>query len=167
MYIRRLLPADAHAYRALRLAALADSPTSFMPTVEEELTTLTPTELERRLAPDGPNQVLGAFDNDALVGIVGLLHDQRRKLAHKMLVVGVFVAAAARGQGYAKALMQEAIRTARETTGVRQLLLNVRTDNLPAKALYTHLGFVAYGCEPDAILVNGQFYDEEMAILRL
>ncbi|WP_188688394.1 GNAT family N-acetyltransferase [Silvimonas amylolytica] len=167
MYIRRLTPADAQLYRALRLAALADSPTSFMPTVEEEIITLTPLELEKRLAPDGHNQVLGAFEDEELVGIIGLLQDPRRKLAHKVILVGVFVNAAARGKGYATALMKAGINTAREWDGVRQVLLNVRSDNARAKGLYTKLGFKLYGREPDAILVDGTFYDEELMILML
>ncbi len=51
--------------------------------------------------------------------------------------------------------------------GVRQIKLGVNATNMAAKALYQSMGFERFGVEPDALNVDGRFYDEEHYMLRL
>ena len=50
---------------------------------------------------------------------------------------------AARGRGYAKAVIDNLIKCAAER-GIRRLLLEVRESNAPARALYDSFGFAEY-----------------------
>src|SRR5512137_1345279 len=89
--IRRLGPDDLAAYRALRLRGLAEHPEAFTSSVEEEAAK-PPAALASRLAPKAVSPrdvVLGAFVGGALVGIVGLEVDPRRKVRHKGHVFGM------------------------------------------------------------------------------
>ena len=48
---------------------------------------------------------------------------------------------------------------------VTQLQCSVTSENTVAANLYQRLGFVAYGVEPRALRVDGQYYDEDLLII--
>lgn len=81
-------------------------------------------------------------DVDAIVGYVGL-----RAVGTEGDVQTIAVAEAARGTGLGRRLIQQAQHDARER-GVRELFLEVRDDNAPARALYGSEGFVEIGVRP-------------------
>jgi ribosomal protein S18 acetylase RimI-like enzyme len=163
--IRVLEPADWEAYRAIRLEALANAPEAFAADLEEQ----------RRLAPeDWANRlrgadsfVLGAFENDRIVGMVGFVRQRGPKLRHKGTVWGMYVSPGCRGKGAGRLLMQELIERARRLDGLEQLTLTVVSDNAPARQLYLSLGFQVYGREPRALKVGERYLDEELMILLL
>ena len=76
---------------------------------------------------------------------------QKPKTRHKAHLIGMFVRAAARGQGAGKALVQAALAAAIERPGVRVVTLTVTEGNAPAIRLYEACGFSAFGTEPMAI----------------
>jgi RimJ/RimL family protein N-acetyltransferase len=43
----------------------------------------------------------------------------------------------------------------------------IYASNLPALALYEKMGFRRFGQEPDALLVDGQLYDDILLVLFL
>jgi GNAT superfamily N-acetyltransferase len=164
MTIRRLTPADVEAYRQVRMEALRTSPSAFCSSVEEEQ--LQPIEFFMRRLED--NHVFGALTDDArLVGIAGIVREDRRKRAHQANVVGMFVAADFRRQGIGGALLDRVIACAREMDGVEALKLSVMSAQDDARSLYEARGFTAYGVEPRAIRVEGRDYDEVYLILPL
>jgi len=63
--------------------------------------------------------------------------------------------------------LQEVIRDVRSMAGIRRIKLGVNAGNAAAIALYRSAGFERYGIEPDALNVDGRFYDEEHFVLRL
>jgi len=157
--VRVLDGADASAYQQLRLRGLLDSPAAFSSSFEEEVG-LTSNEVARRLDDQALGAVLGAFVNGVLVGITGVRRERYRKLAHRALLWGVFVAPEGRQHGVGRALGTAALSYARTTLGVRQVVLGVAAANAPAIALYTRLGFQPFGTEPEYLLVDGEYRDE-------
>lgn len=159
MLIRRLVPADATAFHALRLAALRDSPSSFGSSYEEECDTPLAT-IEARLAPDSGRYLFGAFDGTTLGGMVGVGRDQARKSRHKAFIRAMYVAPALRRMGAGRQLFDHALGFAAGLDGVRQVTLLVTSGNHAAIALYASMGFTVCGQEPDSLLVDGVFYDD-------
>lgn len=157
--IRRLLPADAEAYRALRLSALAESPESF----GSDVATESAAPIGNAAAVLESGYVAGAFLNDRLVGIAGFRRLEREKTRHRGDIWGVYVAPRARRTGVGRRLMEHLIAYAR--TQVSQVHLSATADR-PAVALYESLGFTRYGTEPRALFVNGRYLDEYLMVLR-
>jgi RimJ/RimL family protein N-acetyltransferase len=161
--IRRLVPADVDAYRAVRLDALRLHPEAFSSSYEEE--SAYPVDQHARfLSP--PSAVFGVFSGDRLVGIAGLYALERLKQKHKGNIVGVYVDTAHRGTGFSRGLLQAVIAEARRTD-LRLVQLTVTVGNDRARRLYASLGFQSYGIERRALLVNGMFHDEEFMALDL
>lgn len=69
MHIRRLTPADASAFQALRLCALLEAPFAFGSSYEEEKDFPVST-IEERLAVKADRGLFGAFENETLIGLM-------------------------------------------------------------------------------------------------
>jgi ribosomal protein S18 acetylase RimI-like enzyme len=160
--IRRLGPLDAAAYQAMRLAGLAESPTAFSSSHEEEAGTSL-ADIAAELAPGARNR-FGAFDGGVLVGAVGVGRESARKLRHKAFIRAMYVLPAYRGKGVGRQLMEHAWAFAASLEGVRLVTLGLTAGNAPAQALYETLGFRAYGQEPESTFVDGVYYDEILMV---
>lgn len=165
MHIRRLTPSDASAYQALRLAALQDTPSAFGSSHEEEKDRPV-AEIEARLAVAGDSGVFGAFEVNALVGLVGLRRESMKNLAHKARIWGMYVVPAARGKGIGRALLLEALALARSAPGLAQVNLSANAGNVAAVGLYESAGFQIVGREPGAMCIDGELHDEVLMCLR-
>ena len=166
MHIRRLTPADAPAFQALRLFALREAPSAFGSSFEEE-SAFSPTTIEGRLAlkPDcGP---FGAFEGNKLVGLVALGRESMKKLSHKVMVWGMYVRPEFRSKGIGRALLLEVLALARSVPEIVQVSLRVNAGNAGAIRLYESVGFKAFGREPGSMRINGEFHDEIHMYLRL
>lgn len=162
--LRSLTSADVEAYRALRLAALADSPQSFSASVEDEMR-LSDADMASRAVPEAPGMVIGAFAGGDLVGIASYVGSDRVKTRHKGMMVGVYIAPEWRGAGLGRQLVETIVAHAR---GLGVILhCTVTTNAKAARRLYAALGFQPYGIERDALLVDGVFLDEELLALDL
>ena len=168
--VRPLVHTDASAYRALRLRGLAEHPDAFTSDAEEEA--MKPLAwIERRIGPklDAPHDVvLGAFTAEgALIGVVGMDVDPRRKVRHSGHVFGMYVPAEFRGEGIGRLLLDALIVRARGVPGLEQLTLTVTAGNAAAQSLYECAGFVAWGTARAAIKVDGIAYDKVHMTLRI
>jgi RimJ/RimL family protein N-acetyltransferase len=158
--VRRLVGADAAAFQSLRLQGLVECPLAFAASPEDEAGEAVDT-VAARLADQAHGPVFGAFDADSrLVAVVGLGRERMRKLAHKAVLWGMYVAPAARRQGLGRLLVRHALAEAAATPGLRQVTLGVHAGNHAARALYESLGFIAWGTEPEAAWVDGEPHDE-------
>lgn len=157
--VRRLVPSDALAFQALRLAGLQAHPEAFGSTYDEEKDW--PVERVREwLVARTDGGVFGAFENERLIGALGLGRGQRRNFAHVGFLWGMYVHSDAAGRGVGRALVEAALALARSQPGLRHLTLQVSAGNRPAIALYQSFGFVEIGREPDAMRVGNSFQDE-------
>jgi ribosomal protein S18 acetylase RimI-like enzyme len=155
--IRRLVPADAAAYRELMLEAYTAHPRAFTSTVAEREGL--PLDWWRSRMADEPTPrelVIGAFDGARLVGAVGLAFETRPRIRHRCTLFGMVVRAPLRGRRIGRHLVETALREARAREGVRVVQLTVSDDNRPARALYERCGFVAFGLEPLAVAIDGE-----------
>jgi len=166
MHIRRLTPADASAFQALRLVALKEEPSAFGSSYEEEKDFAAST-IEDRLAVKPDRGSFGAFESDTLVGVVALGRESLNKLAHKAFIWGMYVTPKARGRGLGRSLLLEALSLARSVPEVRQVNLCVNAGAAEAIRLYEAVGFKTFGREPGAMLINGELHDEVHMYLRL
>jgi len=166
--IRQLDPHDAAAYQALRLRALQDSPTSFSSSYAQEANRSI-AEIIPRVTPaaDGSRCVFGAFDDGRLVGMLAFIRPTSAKLAHGAELAGMYVAPECRRRGFGRALLDALIAHARGLGGVRQLKLGVNAGNESARSVYRSAGFVRFGIEPEALQIDGIYYDQELHVLRL
>lgn len=165
MTVRLLTAADVDAYRAVRLRALAEHPEAFATTAEEERARPAD-ETAARLEPTEHQATFGTWDGARLVGIATVRRSDRPRLRHRAGVVAMYVAPEARGGGVGGALLERCVGAARGW-GVSDLALAVTVGNVAARRLYLDAGFVPYGVEPRALMVDGRPYDVELMNLTL
>lgn len=151
MHVRRLTPADALLYRALRLRALREHPDAFTSSYDED----TQQPVEAAAARLRAHAFWGAYQAAELYGFVGLECETRAKNRHKATVVGMYVAPEVNGQGVGRALLAALLAHAR-AEGLQSLVLTVTEGNAHAQRLYQGAGFASFGIEPDAIRIAGR-----------
>jgi ribosomal protein S18 acetylase RimI-like enzyme len=165
--IRPLGPADAGAYRALRVRALTEHPEAFGRAPEEVPAVGALAEQFRADASSDTDFLLGAFDGTALVGTVGCRRERGVKQRHIAYIWGVYVASEHRRAGLGRELTLAAIARARTGPGLEALWLDVTTTNRGARALYAACGFASAGVKPRSLKVGERYYDEELMVLDL
>jgi ribosomal protein S18 acetylase RimI-like enzyme len=101
-------------------------------------------------AARGERIVLGAFDEDSLVGTVTLLLDCPPNQPHRAEIAKLMTRMSHRGRGVAKALMRAAERLAAERARTLLVLDTAVEDG--ASTLYERLGFTLAGVIPDYAL---------------
>lgn len=166
LMIRKLTPADAEAYRALRLAGILDTPAAFWASHEEE-SVLAIEAMRERLVETPFQCVFGVFSGPRLVGMAGLRREPIAKIGHRANVWGVYIAPDARGTGAARRLMEALIAHARTVPQLVQLTLAARSTNEVANALYAKVGFECTGVDRRSICVDGGYVDENRMVLML
>lgn len=159
MDLRILQSGDIAAFKALRLAALRECPTAFSSSYEEECD-IPLEQAAERLVPNPDRAIFGAFDGEDLVGTLGLYREDKRKLKHKGVIWGVYVAPAFRGRGVGRMLLERALAHATSMPDLLQLSLGVNTANAAAIALYRSAGFERFGLERGFMRVDGVLHDE-------
>ena len=165
MHIRLLNETDADIYRALRLHGLRESPRAFTSSVEEFSQRTLDSIAQQLRGYD--NFMLGAFEAERLVGMVGFYRESTLKLRHKGYIVSLYVLPDFRGRGIARALMVEVLARVRRLPDLDHVMLGVMETQTTARHLYESLGFISYGREPRAIKVGDEYVTEEWMLLQL
>jgi len=98
-----------------------------------------------------------AVDDGRVVGWCDVTPKTHETLRHSG-VLGMGVAASHRGRGVGSALLRATVEAA-EASGLARIELVVRSDNLPAIALYRRHGFAVEGCLRRYLVVDGAAYD--------
>ena len=151
MHIVQLQPSDAPQYRDLMLQAYELAADAFTSSAKDRRAEPESFWVKRIRHPHDLSAAFGAFDDQALVGMVALEFSAKPKTRHKALVIGMYTVPAHRGKGIGRALLQAAIEHARAKDGIHLLTLTVTEGNDPAISLYRSLGFQIFGVEPMAI----------------
>lgn len=165
LVIRALGLEDVDRFMALRREALERAPSAFMSSPEDDRARERGAS-EVILSPGGRQAVFGAFAPE-LVGLVGVMREEKRKGAHKAFIWGMYVSEAARGLGAGGGLLEAAIGQARSWEGVRQLQLGVSETAEAAQRLYARHGFVRWGTEPEGLFDGERFVAEHHMALAL
>ena len=156
--VRRLLPAEAEAFRAIRLEALATCPDAYATTLAKQAAD--PPAHFAEILRDSP--VFGAFLEGGIVGMAGLYRESGERKRHKGVLWGMYMRPAARGRGLGRALLRAVLDHARGE--VDQVLLQVVSDNHRAIRLYESEGFVSYGLERRAMKEGERYLDEYLMV---
>ena len=167
--IRPLTPQDDAAFMALRREAVAAEPFAFEASPEDDFA-LDSDFVRRQLGAsfaESGSVVVGAFEADRLVGMIGLFREREVKLRHKARLWGFYVRPAHRGRGLGGALLEAALGLARQLPGVERVRLSVTAPSEAAVRLYERLGFIAFGRERRALWVGGSYVDELHMVLVL
>lgn len=165
MIIRRLVKSDAAPFQALRLRGLVEEETAFASSYEEECDRSL-ADIESQLSDRADGAIFGAFDGGRLLGVVGLQREGLKKLSHKGVIWGLYIAPEGRAKGLGTRLLQAALDHAWNGLGLAQVNLGVRTGNDAALRVYTALGFEIFGTERAALRVNGRDQDEHHMVCR-
>jgi RimJ/RimL family protein N-acetyltransferase len=154
VWTRRLAADDVELFRDIRLEALRCNPEAFGSTFAAE--SVNPSSwFADRLSS---SFVLGALRDRELLGIAVLIIQRGDKMAHKGVLVGMYVRPQAGGAGVGRQLVEAIIDLARRH--VELIQLSVVKENERARRLYAGLGFVEYGVEIHALKQGGRYYDE-------
>lgn len=165
--IRLLTEHDAATLWELRMLALETDPWSFVDS-PEELRRIPVEEYASRLRSNNAgNFVVGAFEQQTPIGMVGFYQELPLKRRHKGWIWGVFVVPAARGRGVARALMLAAIQRAKSLPDLGIILLTVSVNQPAPRRLYASLGFRSIGIEPKGLKIGDRHVDEEHLVLEL
>ena len=167
--IRRLITRDSRDYWALRLEAVRLHPEAFLTSFEEERAFGQET-IDGRFQSSWSRPhswILGAFDGDELVGMIGFFRGEREKARHRAQIWGMYVRSTHRRKGVGRELLERAVDEMRSWPGVIKATLSVVTENEPAKSLYRDVGFELYGTDRKAMALGERFLDEHLMVLWL
>lgn len=165
MLIRPLTPADAQRFQAVRLRGLTEDAAAFASSFEEECDR--PIEaIEAQLAPRPDGAIFGAFEGDALLGVVGVQREGMRKLAHKGVLWGMYVVPEGRAMGTARRLLAAALDHAWTRLQLSQVNLSALTSNEAALRLYRSIGFEVFGTERGSLRIGDHVHDEHHMVCR-
>ena len=137
MEVRQAHGADWEELRKLRLRALADAPYAFSSTLEE--VEAFPEEVWRRWAEGGPASAdFIAREGGASIGMAAIFAEF--SVPGRMQLVAMWVDPHYRRQGVARALIDHAVRWARDRQA-HEVILWVADQNSAARRLYERIGF--------------------------
>lgn len=163
--IRPLGPDDVPALIVLRREALETAPLAFGSSPDDDARGGSETYMRASLADGEAAAVIGAFDGDRLVGMVGVIREPQVKARHRAYIWGMYVTGAHRRAGVGAALIAGAVERARGWDGVVQVGLSATEAAEGAARLYERAGFREWGREPRALCWEGVFVGERHFVL--
>lgn len=158
--------ADVRAFREIRLEGLRDAPTAFGSDYATQAQYPMAFWEERLRFQGQEGAYFFATHAGAVIGMCGIMLGRPPKARHTAMIISVYVRPAWRGLHIAEEMIEQCVSWAREH-GVTILKLGVVSSNTAALACYTRCGFTIYGTEPQALLIDGVYYDEALMARRL
>lgn len=138
---RKLLPADAKRYRAIRLESLQHHPESFCANVEEQRA-LPELRFETFIKQRDPRHfVVGAFSQGDLIGICGFVAEDDAAPKGTGALVQMYVRGAFSGQNVGLGLARAALSEAFALPEIEGVMLEVKKRNCRAIHVYEQIGF--------------------------
>lgn len=160
--VRLLRATDVAAFRQVRLEALRREPEGFASSAAD-WDALALDEWRRRMT-SGP--IVAAIRGDEPVGLMGLLLQTGRRMAHRATLIMVYVRREERGAGLADAMLDTLAGVARDK-GIRQIELHASTENPRAIRFYLRSGFTEVGRIPGGFIHEDREIDELLMVRRI
>ncbi len=162
---RRLTKVDTKEYRAIRLECLKNYPLNFGSDFEEEneKPKLGYEEFIEQQSPD--KFIIGAFDNEKLIGICGFFRELKRKNRHIGLIIQMHVKPEYANKGIGFNLLRAMAEEAFKLEGIEQLTLGVVSTNISANKIYEKLGFREYGVHKNHFKEGDTYFDQRFMVL--
>ena len=162
MKITRLTPKDYDQFYALRLESLENCPEEFATDADawknaprETISNMLVSSEEGTNAP-----ILGAWQGDVLIGLIGANRNLRPSVRHKSTLWGWYVTPAHRRQGTGLALLDAVVSVLKDESELRLIRAVVTVTSEAALSLLEKQGFEVYGQEPEAKQFNNKFFDQ-------
>jgi RimJ/RimL family protein N-acetyltransferase len=157
---------DAPAYRKLRLEALRNHPEAFGSDLETNEKLPLSYWIDRLSALGSDAMIYFAVYDSDLIGMCGIVRENRTKTRHSAAIVSVYVRSQWRGQHIAESLIHHCLTWA-QTQGITIVKLAVVTTNTAAIRCYARCGFTVYGIDPQVIYHDGVYYNELLMVRAL
>ncbi len=162
---------DAKQYHLARLLSFKESPLAFSESFEDEnkkdyLSFLN----EIQIIGDPPEHfILGAFDQNKLIGFVKFRRDQRSKARHKAMIHAMYVHPDFRKKNIGKQLIHELLVYAKKLQGLEAIHLWVLHANGKSAAdFYRSCGFMGQGpLVKQDLKINDVYIDAEYMTMQL
>lgn len=165
--IRRLESKDSSAYYKLRLRGLQLHPEAFG-TGAEDWSKATDEQVKSLLGQSSQDDfVLGHFEDDELMGVIGLKREKKNSVQHKATVWGLMVLPEFQRQGIGRKLLRELVHRASENLELQFIRAIVTDASENASVLFESQGFEKYGLESRGIRKDNQFFDQIYLALNL
>lgn len=165
LQIRPLTEADAAAVLELVGEVLEHCQTTLSSAGEFNCTVAQEQAYLRRFAAP-PRLALGAFDGEALLGVIFLNQMEQRRTCHRG-EVGLSVRPAEWGRGIATALLGALLGRTRAMGALRRIEASVLSNNPASERLFLRAGFQIEGVRREAARVGEEFVDEKLLGLLL
>jgi len=159
------LPTDTKQYREVRLEALKLFPEYFGSSFEMEAAK---PKLAFEINIETRNDkafIVGAFDEEKLVGICGFVQELSPKTQHRGLIIQMYVQPAYQGKKLGLQLIQATMAEAFKIPQVEQIALGVMTTNISAIKTYERAGFKEFGIHPGYSKIGHRYFDEKLMVV--
>ena len=150
--IRKLAPSRWKDYKRLRLEALKESPLAFGSAFEEEAA-LGVAEWKKRM-----KNTYFAMAGETPVGMVVCSFNKEVKFRHIAEIYSFYVRAGCRGKGIGNALLNHALRLAKNNSRITKVRLYVNDRQRAAVRMYERAGFAVVGRLEREMKVGSRFY---------
>jgi RimJ/RimL family protein N-acetyltransferase len=154
--------------RAIRLEALHEEPSVFSSNFSAEAAK--PDDFWRDTASSENCQMFGLFDDDVIVGCVGIATMRDDTSGESAILWGTYIRAAYRRRGLSGLLYKALIDFAAQKTKWKQIVVSHRASNVPSKMATLEHGFEYTHTEskvwPDGQLEDHLFYKLDLGIIR-
>lgn len=165
--IRQLVVNDCKEFYKIRLLALELHPEAFG-TGAEAWSAATDEQVQALLQTNDREEfVLGAFENNELIGAIGLKREKKNSVRHKGTVWGLIVHPDFRSNGLGSALVTALIEKAKFQDDLEYVRAVVTNTTANAIDIFASQGFAKYGVEPRGIKQGTTFYDQTYLALHL
>ena len=142
---RKLLPSDSETYRSVRIESLEKFPSSFGASATEE-SKLSKLRFQTFIEQQLPDKfMIGAFDNQQLIGICGFIREEQKRSNHRGIVLQMYVKADYKGKNVGYSLLKTLAEQAFQLEGLEMLTLGLIANNKAALTVYEQIGFKEYG----------------------
>ena len=163
--IRKLLPNESLSYRALRLQCLKKFPEYFTTDYLSEKGKEKLFFQQFIENSDKDNFVIGAFNNDNLIGISGFKRHERRKINHSGIIIQVYVNPKYQRKNIGSNIIRATIEEAFKISEIEQIEIGVISTNKHAEKIYKKIGFEEFGLQKNFLKINGSYYDHRMMMI--